>query len=247
MSDDRRTGLRAMLESIKARDPAARSLAEVALLYPGVRALFFHRIARAFWSSGFLFLGRLVSEIGRWLSGIEIHPGATIGKRLFIDHGTGVVIGETAIIGNDVTLYHGVTLGGIAPGSLPQGRRHPVVEDNVIIGAGAQVLGGITVGNGARVGANAVVVKDVPPGVTVVGIPAQIVAARAATKPDFLPYGSPCDDLSDPTQRALCGLLNEVEALRRRITELEAGHADGEATARQWQGTGARVAKRAEG
>ncbi len=252
MSNDGRTGLqatglRATLQSIKARDPAARSLAEVALLYPGVRALAFHRLAHAFWTSGFLFLGRFVSEIGRWLSGIEIHPGATIGQRLFIDHGTGVVIGETAIIGNDVTLYHGVTLGGIAPGSMPQGRRHPVVEDNVIIGAGAQVLGGITVGNGARVGANAVVVKDVPPGVTVVGIPAQVVAARTATKPDFLPYGSPCDDLPDPTQRALCGLLNEVEALRRRVAELEAGHADSEATARQWQGAGGRVAKRAEG
>jgi serine O-acetyltransferase len=211
-----------MLESIKARDPAARSLAEIALLYPGLRALAFHRAAHALWISGFLFLGRMVSELGRWLSGIEIHPGAQIGKRLFIDHGTGVVIGETAIIGNDVTLYHGVTLGGIAPGDMPQGRRHPIIEDGVIIGAGAQVLGGITVHKGARVGANAVVVKDVPSGVTVVGIPAQVVAARTATKPDFLPYGSPCDDLPDPTQRALCGLLNEVEALRRRVAQLEA-------------------------
>lgn len=216
------TGLRSTLESIKARDPAARSLAEVALLYPGLRALAFYRVAHALWTSGFLFLGRMVSEIGRWLSGIEIHPGAKIGVRLFIDHGTGVVIGETAVIGNDVTLYHGVTLGGIAPGDMPTGRRHPIIEDNVIIGAGAQVLGGITVHAGARVGANAVVVKDVPPGVTVVGIPAQVVAARTATKPDFLPYGSPCDDLPDPTSRALCGLLNEVEALRRRVTELEA-------------------------
>lgn len=222
------SGLRSLLESIKARDPAARSLAEVALLYPGLRVMAFHRLAHALWTSGFLFLGRLVSELGRWLSGIEIHPGAVIGQRLFIDHGTGVVIGETAVIGNDVTLYHGVTLGGIAPGSMPQGRRHPVVEDNVIIGAGAQVLGGITVGRGARVGANAVVVKDVAPGVTVVGIPARAVAARAASEPDFLPYGSPCDDLPDPTSRALCGLLNEVEALRRRISELEAQSKVGE-------------------
>jgi serine O-acetyltransferase len=219
-------GLRSMLESIKARDPAARSLAEVALLYPGVRALAFHRAAHALWRSGFLFLGRFVSELGRWLSGIEIHPGAVIGRHFFIDHGTGVVIGETAIIGDNVTLYHGVTLGGIAPGSMPQGRRHPVIEDDVIIGAGAQILGGLTVGKGARVGANAVVVKDVPPGVTVVGIPAQVVAARGATKPDFLPYGSPCDDLPDPTSRALCGLLNEVEALRRRVTQLEAERGD---------------------
>jgi len=215
-------GLRATFESIKARDPAARSLTEVALLYPGLRVLAFHRVAHALWNSGFLFLGRMVSEIGRWLSGIEIHPGAKIGKRLFIDHGTGVVIGETAIIGDDVTLYHGVTLGGIAPGDMPQGRRHPIIEDGVIIGAGAQILGGLTVHNGARVGANAVVVKDVPPGVTVVGIPAQVVAPRTAGKPDFLPYGSPCDDLPDPTSRALCGLLNEVEALRRRVAQLEA-------------------------
>jgi serine O-acetyltransferase len=224
--------LRKTFESIKARDPAARSLAEVALLYPGLRALAFHRLAHAFWTSGFLFLGRFVSEIGRWLSGIEIHPGAVIGKRLFIDHGTGVVIGETAVIGDDVTLYHGVTLGGIAPGSMPQGRRHPIVEDGAIIGAGAQVLGGLVVGKSARVGANAVVVKDVPPGVTVVGIPAQVVAARTATKPDFLPYGSPCDDLPDPTSRALCGLLNEVEALRRRVAQLEA---DKEPLLPSWQ------------
>jgi serine O-acetyltransferase len=240
-------GLRSTLESIKARDPAARSLMEVALLYPGVRVLVFHRIANALWRSGFLFLARLISEVGRWLSGIEIHPGAVIGKRLFIDHGTGVVIGETAVIGDDVTLYHGVTLGGIAPGDMPQGRRHPVVENNVIIGAGAQVLGGITIGNGARVGANAVVVKDVAPGVTVVGIPAQVVAARSATKPDFLPYGSPCDDLPDPTARALCGLLNDVEALRRRIAELEAGPTDQDKLAAQWQPGSGRRPARAEG
>jgi len=238
------SSLRATLQSIKARDPAARSLVEIALLYPGTRALFFHRIAHALWAAGLSFLGRFVSELGRWLSGIEIHPGAVIGQRLFIDHGIGVVIGETAVIGNDVTLYHGVTLGGISPGSQPLARRHPVVEDSVIIGAGAQVLGGITVGKGARVGANAVVVKDVPPGVTVVGIPAQVVAARSATRPDFLPYGSPCDDLPDPTQRTLCALLNEVEALRRRLGELEAGHTDSEATARQWEGAKVRPTAR---
>lgn len=248
MSDD----LRLTLESIKKRDPAARSLAEVALLYPGLRVLAFHRLAHALWTSGFLFLARFVSEIGRWLSGIEIHPGAVIGKRLFIDHGTGVVIGETAVIGNDVTLYHGVTLGGIAPGSKPQGRRHPVVEDDVIIGAGAQVLGGITVGKGARVGANAVVVKDVPPGVTVVGIPAQVVAARTTAQPDFLPYGSPCDDLPDPTARALCGLLNEVEALRRRVAQLETEAENGrghgpETTAAAWPPEGERRPARREG
>ena len=170
-----------------------------------------------------LFLARFVSEVGRWLSGIEIHPGAVVGQRLFIDHGTGVVIGETAIIGDDVTLYHGVTLGGIATGLDTGERRHPIIEDRVIIGAGAQVLGPVTVEAGARVGANAVVVKNVAAGVTVVGIPAQVVGARSTTKTEtFLPYGSPCDDLPDPTSRAICGLLNEVEALRRRIAQLEA-------------------------
>lgn len=222
-------GLKSTLESITARDPAARSIGEVALLYPGIRALAFHRMANALWRSGFLFLARFMSEIGRWLSGIEIHPGATIGKRLFIDHGVGVVIGETAVIGDDVTLYHGVTLGGIAPTDHPGGKRHPTVENGVIIGAGAQVLGGITVGKDARVGANAVAVRDVPPGVTVVGIPAQVTAARDSTKADsFVPYGSPCDDLPDPTSRAICGLLNEVETLRHRVTELESGSDKGE-------------------
>ncbi len=215
-------GLRSTLESIKARDPAARSLLEIALLYPGVRALALHRIANAFWRNGFLFIGRFVSELGRWLSGIEIHPGATIGKRLFIDHGVGVVIGETAVIGDDVTLYHGVTLGGIAPTDHPGGKRHPTIRDGAIIGAGAQILGGITVGKGARVGANAVAVKDVPEGVTVVGIPAQVAAPRnAKSTKTFVPYGSPCDDLPDPTSRAICGLLNEVESLRSRLNELE--------------------------
>jgi serine O-acetyltransferase len=237
---------RSTLDSIKARDPAARSIWEIALLYPGVRALVFYRLAHAFWRMGFTFLGRFVSELGRWLSGIEIHPGATIGKRLFIDHGTGVVIGETAVIGDDVTLYHGVTLGGIATGAT-SGRRHPVIEDQTIIGAGAQVLGAITVGRGARVGANAVVVKDVPPGVTVVGIPAQVVLPRAASKSEtFVPYGSPCDDLPDPTARALCGLLNEVEALRRRVAQLEAAQTeDGHESALRWQPDQKRPAKRA--
>jgi serine O-acetyltransferase len=218
-------GLRATLQSIRDRDPAARSLLEIALLYPGMRALFFYRVAHAFWRARLYFIGRFISEIGRWLSGIEIHPGATLGQRLFIDHGTGVVIGETAIVGDDVTIYHGVTLGGIAT-ATPTGRRHPAVEDKVIIGAGAQILGAITVSKGARVGANAVVIKDVPPGVTVVGIPAQVALPRAATKPEtFVPYGSPCDDLPDPTQRAICALLNEVEALRRRVAQFESERA----------------------
>ena len=235
-------GLRSMLQSIKDRDPAARTLLEIALLYPGVRALAFHRVAYALWRIRLTFIARLVSEIGRWLSGIEIHPGAVIGKRLFIDHGTGVVIGETAIIGDDVTLYHGVTLGGVSTAQTGE-RRHPVVEDKVIIGAGAQVLGPITVGYGARVGANAVAVRDVPPGVTVVGIPAQEALPRGAMKPEtFVPYGSPCDGLPDPTSRAICGLLNEVEALRRRITQVE-GEFREPSTASSWQSGEPRLKK----
>jgi serine O-acetyltransferase len=230
-----------MLESIRARDPAARSLAEIAFLYPGLRALAFHRVAHALYAIRLYFVARLVSEIGRWLSGIEIHPGAVIGKRLFIDHGTGVVIGETAVIGHDVTIYHGVTLGGVST-TQTGARRHPVVEDKVIIGAGAQVLGPVTVGLGARVGANAVVVKDVPPGVTVVGIPAQEALPRGAVQKEFMPYGSPCDDLPDPTQRAICGLLNEVEALRRRIAQVE-GEFREASTATSWQGDTPRLKK----
>ena len=235
-------GLRTMLESIRARDPAARSLWEIALLYPGVRALAFYRVAHALWQIRLYFLARLISEIGRWLSGIEIHPGAIIGKRFFIDHGTGVVIGETAVIGDDVTMYHGVTLGGVSTDQTGM-RRHPLVEDKVIIGAGAQVLGPITVGHGARVGANAVAVRDVAPGVTVVGIPAQEALPRGAVKAEsFVPYGSPCDDLPDPTSRAICALLNEVEALRRRIGQVE-GEFRESSTATGWQSNEPRLKK----
>jgi serine O-acetyltransferase len=235
-------GLRSMLESIKARDPAARSLWEVALLYPGVRALAFHRIAHALYGMRLTFLARFVSELGRWLSGIEIHPGARIGKRLFIDHGIGVVIGEAAIIGDDVTMYHGVTLGGV-PTSRTGQRRHPLIEDKVIIGAGAQILGPITVGHGARVGANAVVVRDVPPGVTVVGIPAQEVLPQGTVKAEtFVPYGTPCDDAADPTASAIAGLLGEVEALRRRIGQVE-GKFREPSTAASWQSNEPRLKK----
>jgi serine O-acetyltransferase len=216
----------AYLDSIKARDPAARSRLEIALLYPGVRVMVFHRLAHALWQAnlpGLKFLARLVSELGRLLSGIEIHPGATIGRRFFVDHGTGVVIGETAIIGDDVTLYHGVTLGGIGTGTELIGRRHPRLEDGVVVGAGAQVLGPITVGRNARVGANAVVLKDVAENVTVVGIPAQAVEETVSARLEsFAPYGAPSDDLPDPTAKALCALTAEVQALRRRLDGIEA-------------------------
>lgn len=211
------------VDSVKARDPAARSRVEIALLYPGVRALIAYRLANPLWRSGFHFLSRLISELGKLLSGIEIHPGAKIGRRLFIDHGMGVVIGETAVIGDDVTLYHGVTLGGIGVGNSHIGRRHPEIEDGVVVGAGAQILGPITLHRGARVGANAVVLKDVPAGVTVVGIPAQAVDASAPARLEsFAPYGAPGDDVPDPTAQAICTLTAEVQALRRRLDGLTA-------------------------
>ncbi|MBT4739855.1 MAG: serine O-acetyltransferase [Rhodospirillaceae bacterium] len=210
------------LRSIQKRDPAARSLVQIALLYPGVRALAFHRAANFLWRHGLHFLGRLVSEIGRFLSGVEIHPAATIGERLFIDHGHGVVIGETARIGNDVTLYHGVTLGGLSPHDGVGGCRHPTILDRAVIGAGAQVLGPITVHECARVGANAVVTKDVPRGAMAVGIPARVVNAPDNSGDDaFEPYGVTRGDLPDPTAKVIEGLMSEIAALQKRVTAFE--------------------------
>jgi len=212
--------LREDIDATIERDPAARSRLEVVLCYPGFQAIVWHRMAHGLWRRGWLLLGRLVSHLGRVLTGIEIHPGARIGRRLFIDHGMGVVVGETAEIGDDVTLYQGVTLGGT---SLERGaKRHPTLADGVIIGAGARVLGGYTVGAGARVGANAVVLAEVPPGVTVVGIPARAVGPRPATAERFLPYGTPCDEIPDPIARALTGLLDEMTQLKARLAEVEA-------------------------
>ena len=215
--------LREEIDGIMARDPAARSRIEVALCYPGLHALVIHRIAHLCWERGWRLTGRFLSHIGRVATGIEIHPGATIGRRFFIDHGMGVVIGETAVIGDDVMLYHGVTLGGT---SLNPGKRHPTLEDGVIVGAGAKVLGNITMGAGSRVGSNAVVVADVAPGATVVGIPARVVVPREKVDPSkFLPYGTPCGDIPDPVARALNGLLDQVQGLRRRVEELESERA----------------------
>ncbi len=217
--------LREEIDGILARDPAARSRLEVALCYPGLHALVLHRLARRARDAGLHVPARLISHLARALTGIEIHPGATIGRRVFIDHGMGVVIGETAEIGDDVTLYHGVTLGGT---SLTHGKRHPTLGNGVIVGAGAKILGAITIGAGARVGANAVVVADVAPGASVVGIPAKPVASPARpaeapiSAPAFLPYGTPCGDLPDPMARALSGLLDQMTALHARVAELEA-------------------------
>ena len=210
------------IDAIMARDPAAKSRAEVMLCYPGFHALLFYRIGNAAWRRGWRLLGRFLSHMGRVLTGIEIHPGATIGRRFFVDHGMGVVIGETAQVGDDVTLYQGVTLGGT---SLHEGKRHPTLGDSVIVGSGAQVLGPLTVGKGARIGANAVVLKDVPDGVTVVGIPAQVAISRSKQQDAFCAYGTPAGDMPDPVARALDGLLLEVTALKARVVELEGGTA----------------------
>ncbi len=210
------------LRSIQKRDPAARSLVEIALLYSGLRVLFFHRIAHWLWRHNLKFLGRFVQEIGRLLTLIEIHPGAVIGKRLFIDHGVGVVIGESAEIGDDVTIYHGATLGGIAPDQGEAGKRHPTLKDGAVIGSGAQVLGPVIIGENARVGANAVVIKDVGPGVTVVGIPARAITPhKSVGKDDFAPYGITRSDLPDPTAKVIEGLMAEIESLRARLAALE--------------------------
>ncbi len=202
--------IREDVQSVLERDPAAHSWLEVVLCYPGLHAIWLYRLTHRLWNANLRLLARWLSHWGRWLTGIEIHPGATIGPRFFIDHGMGVVIGETAEIGADVTLYHGVTLGGV---SLNKGKRHPTVEDDVVIGAGAKVLGAITIGRDTRIGANAVVVKDVQPGMVVVGIPGKPVERQGPAptahhqdmQHDILP-----DVISERLDRVLAR-LDEIE------------------------------------
>lgn len=209
------------------RDPAARSKFDAFISYPGVHALMYYRMAHWCWENGFCTLGRFISHFGRFLSGIEIHPGAKIGKGLFIDHGMGVVIGETAEVGDNVTLYQGVTLGGT---SLDGGKRHPTLDDGVIVGAGAKILGPIHIGKNARVGSNAVVVKPVMEGATVVGIPAKAVqASEQRARKDFCAYGMATDDIPDPIARSLEGMFDMVCGLKSRIEELEQELAEREA------------------
>jgi serine O-acetyltransferase len=198
------------------RDPAARNTWEVITCYPGFHAMLFHRFAHWLWGVGLNWLARLVSHGSRWLTGIEIHPGATIGRRFFIDHGMGVVIGETAEIGDDCTLYHGVTLGGT---SWNKGKRHPTLGKGVVVGAGAKILGPITVGDGARIGSNAVVVKDVPPGATAIGIPARIIEAQDAQNGRFAAYAV-VKDLNDPMAKALHELIGHSADIDRRIEHI---------------------------
>ena len=204
------------------RDPAAQSVFEIITTYPGIHAVLIHRVSHYCWNAGFKWLARFIAHIGRWLTGIEIHPGAVIGRRIFIDHGMGVVIGETAIIGDDCTLYHGVTLGGT---TWNKGKRHPTLHNGVVIGAGAKVLGPIEIGEGARVGSNSVVLKAVPTGVTVVGIPAHIVDNKAkkeiADKIGFNAYGM-TTDMSDPIAHAINRMLDHIQVLDTQIATLQA-------------------------
>jgi len=211
--------LKAALASIQARDPASRSWIEVLLLYPGVHAVIWHRVAHALWRHGLKLLARMVSQFSRFLTGIEIHPAAKIGSRLFIDHGMGVVIGETAEIGDDVTLYHGVTLGGVSPDDGQTGKRHPTLEDGVVVGSGAQILGPITLGQKSRIGSNAVVTKSVAACATMVGNPAHIVAIGPRDEDKFVPYGH-SKDTADPRDKAIQSLMAEIATLNRRITAL---------------------------
>jgi serine O-acetyltransferase len=202
------------------RDPAARSTWEVITCYPGFHALLFHRVSHRLWAWDLKWLARFLSHIGRWLTGIEIHPGAMIGRRFFIDHGMGVVIGETAQIADDCTIYHGVTLGGT---SWNKGKRHPTLSDGVVVGAGAKILGPITIGRGAKIGSNAVVVKDVPDGATAVGIPARILDGETrnereenAQKMGFSAYGIGAS-ANDPVLAAIHGLIDHGVTTDKRI------------------------------
>ena len=222
----------AYLDSIKARDPAPRSRAEV-LLYPGVWAYCYHKLAHRLFRMRLFFLARLVNHWSRFLTAIDIHPGAQIGHDLFIDHGF-TVIGETATIGDNVTIYQCVTLGGTNPANGVPGKRHPTIEDDVIIGSGAQILGPVTVGKGATIAANAVVTKDVAPGAVMVGIPAKPVLMDAEHKPDgFVPYGTPCSEIFDPASQKLELMRCELLAMHKQIDALIAERDSDDAPAQE--------------
>lgn len=199
-------------KSIARRDPAARNTLQVILLYPGFHILVFHRIGHFFYTHRWFFLARWISQTGRFCTGIEIHPGARIGPGLFIDHGMGVVIGETAVVGNNCTIYHGVTLGGTGK---EKGRRHPTLGDNVLIGAGAKLLGAINIGSNAMIGANAVVLNEVPPNATIVGVPGKMV--RHMGKPVQHSIELDHDNTPDPIEQEICMLLHRVTALEKRL------------------------------
>lgn len=205
--------LRGDLRAARDRDPAARSSLEIALCYPGVHAVWSHRVTHRLWLAGFHLTARVGSSLTRWLTGVDIHPGAQLGEGLFIDHATGVVVGETAVVGTDVTLYQGVTLGGT---SLDRGKRHPTIGDRVTIGAGAKVLGPITIGSDSRIGANAVVVKPVPSNAVVVGVPGQVIAR--SRKPTGIQVREPEDSMMpDLVGTSLQSLLRRVDVLEHSV------------------------------
>jgi serine O-acetyltransferase len=219
--------LREDLRCVFERDPAARNRFEVLTTYPGVHALVFYRISHGLWEMDLKWLARWLSSLGRWFTGVEIHPGARIGRRFFIDHGMGVVIGETAEIGDDCTLYHGVTLGGT---TWQKGKRHPTLGSDVVVGAGAKLLGPISIGTGARIGSNAVVLKDVPAAATVVGVPGRIVVPRAASEKDaqraaiaarigFTAYGQ-TQDMPDPVAQAIHAMLDHIHVMDQKLEEM---------------------------
>ncbi len=230
--------LREDIQSVFHRDPAARNAFEVLTCYPGMHAIWIHRLSGALWNMGWKWLARLVSNFGRWLTGIEIHPGAKVGRRFFIDHGMGIVIGETAEIGDDVTLYQGVTLGGT---SWNKGKRHPTLGNGVVVGAGAKVLGPFTVGAGAKVGSNAVVTKAVPAGATVVGIPGRIIVKpevgdeqeakrkAMAEKIGFDAYGV-SEDMPDPVKKVLFQLVRFFQRVEPLTNDAVAGGASAHST-----------------
>lgn len=213
------------VRSVFARDPAARNVFEVLTCYSGVQAVLFYRLTHFLWRYRLYWLARFISTFARWVTGIEIHPGAVIGRRFFIDHGMGVVIGETAEIGRDVTLYHGVTLGGVMPaiGAEEQRcvKRHPTLNDYVIVGAGAQVLGPITIGRCARIGGNSVVTKDVPEAMTVVGVPARPIPQKASTEDGFKAYAVTPEAGEDFREKTIQGLSQEITELRRAFEAMK--------------------------
>ncbi|RFA30542.1 serine O-acetyltransferase [Alkalilimnicola ehrlichii] len=219
-------GLREDIRCVMERDPAARNAFEVLTCYPGLHALLMHRANHWLWRRRLRWLARFLSLLTRWFTGIEIHPGATIGRRFFIDHGMGVVIGETAEIGDDCTLYHGVTLGGT---TWEAGKRHPTLGNDVVVGAGAKILGPLNIGSGSRIGSNAVVVKDVPPAATMVGIPARVAGVRHAERNEqreavarrigFDAYGA-TQQMSDPIAKAINAILDHIHVTDRRMEEM---------------------------
>jgi serine O-acetyltransferase len=206
--------LREDIASVFERDPAARSAWEVLTCYPGMHAIAIHRVANWFWRNRFRWIGRFVSHLARWTTGVEIHPGAQIGRRVFIDHGMGVVIGETSEIGDDCTLYHGVTLGGT---SWNRGKRHPTLGKGVVVGAGAKILGPITIGEGARVGSNAVVVKDIPAGATVVGVPGRLVEAGSEQQTARFAAYAVAQSQDDPYAQAIQQLVEHSHELEKAL------------------------------